>query len=280
MRIKKILLFCFFFIDLSLFYSCQVDAPDPDFHVYLSFGQSNMEGQGVIEDSDLEVDSRLLAMQVMDCPKVGYLKNQWREAIPPLCHCDTGLSPMDYFGRTMVKHLPNNIKVGVINVSVAGCDIRLFDKDLYQAYDSTYVEGWFLDRIAAYNGNPYQRLVEVAKRAQIDGVIKGILLHQGETNNTDEEWPNYVHKIYKDLLSELSLSARDVPLLAGEVLSLEGSCCLEMIPIINNLPSIVHSAHVISSKDCTAMDNSHFDSEGYREMGRRYAKKMLSLDLE
>ena len=41
----------------------------------------------------------------------------------------TGLSPADYFGHTIVQ-ISQNIKVGVINVAVGGCKIELLrDKD-------------------------------------------------------------------------------------------------------------------------------------------------------
>ena len=69
-----------------------------------------------------------------------------------------------------------------------------------------------------YGGNlPYQRLVEMGKLAQKEGVIKGILLHQGESNTNDKEWPNKVKGVYENLLKDLNLKAEDVPLVAGEV---------------------------------------------------------------
>jgi hypothetical protein len=52
----------------------------------------------------------------------------------------TGLCPADYFGRTLVAKLPHNIKVGVVDVAVAGCKIELFDKIHYQAYAATAPE--------------------------------------------------------------------------------------------------------------------------------------------
>ncbi|MEZ4810272.1 MAG: sialate O-acetylesterase [Allomuricauda sp.] len=252
-------------------------AQDPNLHIYLCFGQSNMEGQGTIEPQDKEVDGRFLVMQALDCPDMGRTKGNWYKAAPPLCQCYSGLSPADYFGRTMVANLPDSIQVGVISVAVGGCDIRLFDKDLYQDFDSTYTEHWFVDKMKAYQGNPYTYLTDLAKLAQKDGVIKGILLHQGETNTGDGNWPLYVKKIYHDLLNDLSLSADDVPLLAGEVVSVDNSCCASMNTIINELPNEVETAHVISSKNCTAKDNAHFDSKGYRKLGKRYAYTMLSL---
>lgn len=36
-------------------------APDPNFHIYLAFGQSNMEGQGDIGQQDKTVDERFQA---------------------------------------------------------------------------------------------------------------------------------------------------------------------------------------------------------------------------
>lgn len=252
-------------------------AQDSNFHIYLSFGQSNMEGQGTIEKQDTIVDSRFKVLQSLDCSNLVRLKAKWYTAVPPLCQCKSGLSPTDYFGRTMVKNLPDSITVGVINVAVGGCDIRLFDKDLYQDYDSTYAKDWFLNKIKNYEGNPYKHLIDLAQIAQKDGVIKGILLHQGETNTGQVEWLSYVKKIYTDMLTDLSLNAESAPLLAGEVLSVADNCCSTMNPIINRLPDTIPTAHVISSSGCTAMDEAHFDSEGYRKLGRRYAIQMLSL---
>nr|WP_321408573.1 sialate O-acetylesterase [uncultured Carboxylicivirga sp.] len=249
---------------------------DPNFHIYLCFGQSNMEGQGVIESQDKTVNERFQVLQALDCSDLGS-KGKWRDAVPPLCQCASGLTPADYFGRTLIENLPDSIKVGVINMAIGGCDIRLFDKDIYQDYTATYNESWFTDKVAAYDGNPYQYLIDLAKVAQQDGVIKGILLHQGETNTGDAEWPNYVRKIYEDMMWDLTLCPDETPLLAGEVFSGESNCCSSMNPIINTLPSHIANAHVISSDGCTGQDEAHFDSAGYRELGKRYAVKMLSL---
>ncbi len=234
-----------------------------------------MEGQGAIQTQDRSVDERFKVFQVLDCP--GKPDSTWRTAVPPLCQCYSRLSPADYFGRTMIANLPDSVTVGVINVAVGGCDIRLFDKDIYMDYDSTYTESWFIDKVEAYGWNPYQHLIDFARLAQQDGVIKGFLLHQGETNTGQQQWPSYVDKIYTDMLADLSLSADSVPLLAGEVLSAPGNCCSSMNTIINTLPQTIETSYVISSDDCPGQDNAHFNSEGYRIFGRRYAEQMLSL---
>lgn len=251
-------------------------AQDPNFYIFLCFGQSNMEGQGAIEAQDKNVDSRFKVLQAVQC--TGRDMGTWDTAVPPLCQCGTGLSPADYFGRTMVANLPDGITVGVINVAVGGSDIRLFDKDLYQNYVSAFSEEWYQSKISAYDGNPRKRLIDMAKQAQEVGVIKGILLHQGETNTGDSNWPSYVKKVYDEMLTDLSLNADSVPLLAGEVFSGDENCCgTWMNPIISNLPETIPTAHVISSDGCTGQDAAHFDSEGYRMLGERYGVKMLEL---
>lgn len=264
---------------LFLSMSLKMMAQDPNFHIYLCFGQSNMEGSAAIEEQDKTVDPRLVMMPAMDCPDDGRMMNNWYPAVPPLSSCWHGLSPADYFGRTMVAVLPDSIKVGLINVAVGGCDIRLFDKDLYQDFDSTCAENWFADKVAAYDGNPYKRFIDLAKEAQKSGVIKGILLHQGEANETDKNWPKYVKAVYEKMLDDLALEAHEVPLLAGEVVHQEqGGMCSSMNYIINQLPFYVPTAHVISSEGCDVReDHLHFNSSGVRKLGRRYAVEMLSI---
>jgi len=119
-----------------------------------------------------------------------------------LCRCNTGLTPSDYFGKTMVANLPKNITVGVINVAIGGCKIELFDKDNYQAYAET-APSWMKNMIKEYDGNPYARLVEMAKIAQKSGVIKGILLHQGESNTNDTLWTKKVKLVYDNFMKPI-----------------------------------------------------------------------------
>jgi hypothetical protein len=209
---------------------------------------------------------------------MGRKKGSWYPAIPPLCRDSTGLCPADYFGRTLVSKLPAEIKVGIVNVSVAGSKIELFDKTNYLSYAST-APSWMTGIINAYNGNPYGHLVEMGKLAQKDGVIKGILLHQGESNTNDKDWPLKVKAIYENLIKDLNLRAEEVPLLAGELVNADQQgACADMNAIINELPKTIPNSYIISSRGCTSRpDHLHFNGAGYRELGRRYGLKMLSL---
>jgi hypothetical protein len=130
-----------------------------------------------------------------------------------------------------------------------------------------------------YGGNPYMQLVKAANLAQKDGVIKGILLHQGESNTNDKDWPLKVKGIYDNLLKDLNLKPDSVPLLAGELVNADQKgTCASMNSIIAKLPQTITNSYVISSSGCTCNpDHLHFTAAGYREFGKRYAMKMLSL---
>ena len=255
------------------------ESADPNFQIYLCFGQSNMEGNATPEAQDYEnVSERFKMMAAVDFSNPVRKRSEWYTAIPPLCRQGTGLTPADYFGRTMVEKQADNITVGVINVAVGGTSIKGFMEE----YGADYVAGeadWFKNYMASYDNNPFRRLVETAKRAQNYGIIRGILMHQGETDGGMGNWTENVKKVYERLLSELNLSADNVPLLAGETVQTDqGGYCGGFNSVIATLPNVIPTAHVISSKGCPQKgDGLHFTAEGYRTIGKRYAECMLKL---
>ena len=254
-------------------------AVDPNFYIFLCFGQSNMEGAAKPEAQDLKsLGPRFLWMPAVDYPATDKLParkmGEWYEAIPPLCRPNTGLTPADWFGRTMVESLPKNIKIGVIHVAIGGIDIKGFLTDSIDNYVKTKAPGWMKGMLEAYDNNPYKRLVTLAKKAQKDGVIKGILMHQGETNTGDPKWAGMVKQVYDNLCSDLNLKPEEVNLYAGNIVQAGGQgVCIGCKKQIDELPNTLHTAQVISSDDCTnGPDRLHFDAAGYRELGCRYAE--------
>lgn len=257
----------------------RIYAADPNFHIYLCFGQSNMEGfPGIPEEDKAFVDPRFQVLAAVDFPALGREQGKWYPAVPPLSRPRAGLSPADFFGRTLIRKLPANVRVGVVNVAVGGCKIELFDKENHPSYVAT-APSWMKPALAAYDGSPYRRLVEMGKLAQQTGVIKGILLHQGESNVNDRQWPAKVKAVYENLLADLGLEAADVPLVAGEVLGADQQGkCASMNAIIAELPQVIPTTHVVSSAGCAGLpDGLHFTPAGYRELGRRYAEAMFPL---
>jgi len=257
-------------------------APDPNFHIYICFGQSNMEGNAAIAaDDKTGVNSRFQMMSVApdDFQHMGRSVGNWYTATPPLCRWDTGLTPADYFGRTLVDSLPDSVKVGVIVVAIGGSGIDAFDKDNYTQYYQN-ADAWQKGLMDIYGGNPYAKIIEMAKLAQQKGVIKGILLHQGESNNGQTDWPRKIQKIYNNMLKDLNIEPNSIPLLAGEMLQQDqGGICWGMNSIIATLPYYIPDSYTISSKECTGngIDGFHFSTVGARELGKRYGLQMLSI---
>lgn len=273
MKLKKLLIL----VTVLLTCSAAFAEPDPNFYIFLCFGQSNMESGGSMNDEDKKVDERLQVMADFDNARRGWKKDQWYHAVPPLTAKGRGICMIDGFGKTMVNNLPEHVRVGIIKVSVPGCKIELFDKDNFKAYLATERD-WMQGLVDAYNGSPYQYMVDMAKVAQKDGVIKGFLLHQGESNSNDEQWPSKVKKVYDDLIKDLNLNAEEVALLSGELVnSDQGGACGGFNKIMAELPKTLPNSYVISSAGCPTNDRMHFNSEGSRMFGKRYAEQMLSI---
>ena len=250
-------------------------AQDPNFYIFLCFGQSNMEGNARPEAQDIASPGpRFLLMPAVDFPEKGRKMGEWCEASAPLCRPNTGLTPADWFGRTLVNSLPENIKIGVIHVAIGGIDIKGFLSDSIPTYVEKKAPGWMKGMLAAYDNNPYERLVTLAKKAQKDGVIKGILMHQGETNTGDPQWAGMVKQVYDNLCSDLQLKPEEVNLYVGNIVQADGKgVCIGCKKQIDELPQTIHTCQVISSDDCTnGPDRLHFDAAGYRELGCRYGE--------
>ncbi len=110
----------------------KIFSQDKNFYIFLCLSQSNMEGNAKFQPQDTTVN-RFRVMEAVNCEALAREMGKWYTAVPPLCRCQTGLTPADYFGRKMVAGLPKNIRIGIINVAVGGCKIELFDKGNYQA---------------------------------------------------------------------------------------------------------------------------------------------------
>jgi len=256
---------------------------DPNFYIFLAFGQSNMDGAGAIESQDRAGinATRYKVMYAADAD-AGRTKGTWGTATPPLCRGSSGLCPADYFGRTLIDSLPSNIKIGIINVAIPGTKIEVFVKDMYASYlaglssNDQYIKTYANNN---YGGSPYGRLVEIGKIAQKDGVIKGFLLHQGESNPNDNQWTRKVKTIYDGFITEFGLKASETPLLAGELLytNKNGACGAFNKQYIDTLYKVIPNAHAISAEGLDGKDVYHFTSASYRTFGKRYADTMLTI---
>ena len=262
-------------------------APNPNFHIYIAYGQSNMAGNGEIvpaEDQATDPKNFLMiashnanASQRSGRTTQSIETGKWYPAIPPMFHPTENLSPADYFGRAMVDSLPG-VTVGIIPVAIGAVAIKAFDKDQYQAYFNSaesYIKNWARD----YDSNPYQRIVDLGKKAKEVGVIKGFIFHQGETDGSGTEWQNTVYKTYKDIVNALELDENEVAFVAGEMLQEGNNCCSSKNGGIAQLKSKFKKFGLASSKGLqgNGKDPYHFGRAGVIELGKRYCSEMLKL---
>ena len=274
---------------LSVFAVGANAAPNPNFHIYIAYGQSNMAGNGDIVPAEDQAEAPknfiMLASHTANASQRSGKTTQsikageWAAAIPPMFHAFENLSPADYFGRAMVDSLPG-VTVGIIPVAIGAVSIRAFDKDQYEAYfrgDGKDIMNWGWPK--DYDNNPPGRILELAKKAKEVGVIKGFIFHQGESDGTDANWRKTVYKTYKDVIDALGLDENEVPFVAGELLQEGNNCCGSKNGGIAELKNNFKKFGLASSKGLkgNGKDPYHFGREGVIELGRRYVHEMLKL---
>lgn len=231
----------------------------PRFHVFLLLGQSNMVGYPKALEPDRVEDERVKVLGYDECAATGRHENVWDTAAPPLHNCWTdAIGPGDYFAKTLLPILPAGDTIGLVPCAISGEKIETFLK---------------------VGGTKYDWIIQRARLAQqAGGIIEGLLFHQGESNNTDSTWPGKVNTLVTDLRTDLGLG--NVPFLAGELLR-TGDCAAHNV-LIDQLPSVVTNAYVVSSEELTedtsdTTYNLHFSHGSQVTLGQRYADTMKPL---
>ncbi|HEY7772610.1 MAG TPA: sialate O-acetylesterase [Marinagarivorans sp.] len=253
-------------------------APDPNFHIYLALGQSNMQGTASIEAQDRGINNpRVQTLQSENgCAGQSWTYGQWRTAEPPQIRCNQegGLGPADTFAHTMAANTGDDITIGIVGGAYGGAKIEYFLPECGSDCAPPFggISG------APNNGTGgYQWVLDLAKKAQEAGVIKGIIFHQGESNSGQQNWPSLVNQYITALRRDLGISAADLPFIAGE-LPYTG-CCSGHNSLVRQLTNVVENGHVVTAEGGLndKGDGLHWNSAAVREMGRRYAAKMLTL---
>ena len=222
---------------------------DPNFHLYLLAGQSNMAGRGETDSLSTPNNIRILMLNEED---------EWSIARDPL-HFDkpkvAGVGPGLAFGQKMLTYEKDkDVKIGLIPCAVGGTSI-----DQWQ--DSLYDESVGRLRIALQYG-----------------VIKGIIWHQGESDSSEEKAEVYIDKLQKLIARYRDETGNDdLPFVAGEL-----GYYKENYKNINNelkkLPELVSHTAVATSEGLVHKgDGTHLDSESARTLGERMAVEMHEL---
>lgn len=242
---------------------------DPNFHLFLLLGQSNMEGIPAPQAADTTLNPNVLVLGYEDCAApVKRTYNEWDVACPPLHSCALGLGPGDHFAKTVAERYPA-AKIGLIPCAIAGVDIDFFRKGVVSARREEFTippdDHW---------SGAYEWVIERARLAQRAGVIRGILFHQGESNPGEADWVDKVAEVVRDLRADLELAG--VPFLAGELLY-ESHCARPHNPLVAQLPRVIEDAYVVSAHGLGGHDQVHFDLHAQRTLGQRYAAQFLSI---
>ncbi len=267
---------------------------EPEFHIYLALGQSNMQGAAHLPDEPIS-HPRVKVLQGQNCSEHDIRYGEWRDHFQPMIRCQEGmrqkpdgsmgpigLSPADTFAVTMAEAAGPNVTIGIVGAAYGGTNIQAHLPDC----GPTYCTPPYGDVSGApvVNGTTpiYRWIVDLAKKAQEVGEIKGIIFHHGESNSGEEAWLTHVNTYITSLRNDLGLDPSEVPFIAGELP--RSGCCANHNSLVQRIPDHVENGHWVSSgpmEDGTVLgdrsDMLHWSTFSVIEMGKRYAQKMLEV---
>lgn len=225
--------------------------------VFIMAGQSNMAGRGQVEPQDTIPDERLLTINAKG--ELILAKEPLHFYEPNLTGLDCGVS----FGKTLLQHIPKNITVLLIPTAVGGSSIEQW------LGDSTYRKVQLLSNFK-----------EKVKIGSEYGRIKAIIWHQGESNTNTERRIS----LHASRLTELFKIFRNItqnnnlPILLGELgsYSKNNTNWQLLNATLRDYVKNDKNSALISTQDLNHKgDDVHFDSEGQRKMGERFANEYL-----
>jgi len=239
----------------------QVRLPSKEkFHLFLLAGQSNMAGRGRITAEDKKVQPRVFMLS---------RDGQWKPAVDPI-HYDKKVAGVG-LGKSFAISLAQidiDIAIGLVPAACGGSPIASWKPGGY--HDQT-------------NSHPYDDAIRRMQYAMKNGVVKGILWHQGESDCNPERAPKYKEELRRLIIRfRKDLNAPSVPFIIGQ---------LGRFPERpwNDQREVVNEAHVSLSREMPQVgfvsseglrckqDKVHFDADSLRKFGRRYADVFLQI---
>ena len=222
-------------------------------------GQSNMSGFGIIQPQDREP-----VPHVLNIPTTGEIA--WQPAAHPL-HTR---NKSDRFGlglpfaKAYLKDNPG-VTVGLISVAWGGKPIDVLKK-----------------------GTPtYADAMKKAEYALTQGVIKGVLWHQGESDTVNaakaDAYEAKLHQLIADVRADLD--EKKLPFVVGNLAEFYGTGDNHKAPArvklikqvkdtLRAVPEHIDYTAFVESTGCASPDRHmvHFDRASYIILGNRYAE--------
>ncbi len=231
------------------------------FHLFLLVGQSNMAGRGKLDDAARTPHPRVYVLS-----KDG----SWGPAVDPL-HFDkpkiVGVGPGRAFAEAALADDSDRV-IGLIPCAVGGSPISTWKPGAYYSVTRSH---------------PWDDAIRRGKRAMQDGVLKGILWHQGESDSKPELSSAYeaaLHDLVARFRSELGVP--DVPFVAGQMGIFDerpwSADKRKVDRVHQSLPQKVpYSAFAKADSLNHKGDEVHFDTASARILGQRYYEAWKSL---
>jgi len=214
-----------------------------EFHLYILAGQSNMAGRGKVEEPDMAPHPRVFVLNQ---------NGQWQPATDPKAMAD----------------YKKNVRIGLIPCAAGGSPV------------SSWTVGGYHDQTRSH---PYDDAIRRAKVARHDGVLKGIVWHQGESDSKPAAAEVYQEKL-EELIARFRRDLGDdkLPFIVGKL----GDFYVAKNPdaelvnaVLEKIPVAVENTACVDASALTHKgDVVHFDTRSCRELGRRYADLMIKLE--
>lgn len=224
--------------------------------VFILAGQSNMAGRGFVEPQDTLPGERVLTIKANG--QLVFAKEPLHFYEPTLTGLDCGLS----FGKNLIKYIPDSISILLLPTAVGGSSVGQWLGD--SIYRNVQLLSNFLDK------------VQIGKKY---GQVKAILWHQGESDANANDIPQYKERLSKLFEKFRAIVGNEsLPIMIGELGSFSKDA--ENWQLINQMIKSYsvtdNNTVIVSTADLKDKgDKVHFNSEGQRIMGQRFANEYI-----
>lgn len=226
--------------------------------VFIMAGQSNMAGRGFVAPQDTLSHKRILSINAKNEILLAKEPLHWYE--PNLTGLDCGLS----FAKTLLPNIPKDISILMIPVAIGGSSTTQW------LGDSTY-RGVQL----------FTNFKEKVALAENYGKVKGIIWHQGESDANATYLPEYsmrIEKLFKQFREQVG--NKKLPIIMGEIggYSKSNENWQKINAKIHTYTTADKYTSFINTQDLKHKgDYIHFNAEGQREIGKRFAEKYMKM---
>jgi hypothetical protein len=245
-------------VALACFCSCKQktenDVSLKDTLVFVMAGQSNMAGRAAVEAQDTFSNPRILSLEGDGSFALKSEPNQLNQG--GLAGLDCGKS----FGADLLTKLPESTYVCLVQCSIS----------------STLINEWLGDSLHVVH--LYSNMLDRSRQAMRSGKLKGVLWFHGEGDaDVLETAIDYGNQLRKLILKYRTDVGNDhLPFYIGR---LAAWCNKPLKDTINNqIESVARSlndVYIISTNGLPGKSDSlHFNSEGQRGLGLRYAAEV------